>query len=94
MESCNLNILVTKVLEEMCTQAEIDQVQLEFDQTEVVWVSGNPDHLKLVVRVLVDNAIRFSGKGGTVTVQVDRNNESQGDPAGHRPWTRDCGEDA
>lgn len=43
---------------------------LEYDLAEDVSVSGDPDKLRQVVSVLLDNAIKYGGAGGTIHLRL------------------------
>ncbi|MBU1237723.1 MAG: sensor histidine kinase N-terminal domain-containing protein [Gammaproteobacteria bacterium] len=83
---------LARVAEEVCahhgTLAVDSNVALELDATPTV-VSGDPDMLAILVRNLVDNAIRYTPAGGQVTVTVRNrtlsvNDTGPGIPAAER----------
>jgi signal transduction histidine kinase len=70
----DLAALGSAVVDTMQVRAHARQVSLE-SQLEAVQVSADVDLLRRVLENLVDNAIRHSPKGGTVTLGVRRHPE-------------------
>ncbi len=50
--------------------------RLEIGQLEPVQITGDPDRLKQLVLILVDNAIKYTPSGGRVTLELRRNDTS------------------
>lgn len=64
----------------MMPAAEAKGISLETDvPPEVPQVMGDADHLQQVLLNLVGNAIKFSPRGGTVSVRVERVSEGEAD---------------
>ncbi len=65
------------VVELFSPQAERAELRLRFDpQTEPVPVRGDRGDLRYVITNLVSNAIKYTPEGGTVRVEVRRENET------------------
>ncbi len=71
-ERVDLAGLAEGVLTAMSPQASARAVRLEFKSAGPVEVIGDADRLRHVVRNLVDNAIKYSPRGGRVVVDVHR----------------------
>ena len=78
-----LDALVLEVYSQEQTLA--DGVQLQLGEWDQIAVEGDPDRLKQVMLNLVDNALRYTPRGGTVTLDLLR----RGDEAVFR--VRDSG---
>jgi two-component system OmpR family sensor kinase len=70
-ESRDLTELVRATLDRMTSQAEVRELVLKMEASPdapLAWV--DPDRIEQVLVNLLDNAIKYSRPGGTVTVQV------------------------
>jgi two-component system sensor histidine kinase QseC len=67
---CDLRALARQVVAELVPMALDRGVALEMDEGEPVGVEGDATLLAILVRNLVDNAIRYGGPGGSVRVDV------------------------
>lgn len=65
-----LDGLVKGVYEQMIPVARQKQQKMKLDQVDRVEVLGNEDQLKQVLLILVDNAIKYSGKGDEIRLSV------------------------
>ena len=72
MEPVQLADIVTRTIEMFEPVAEERGVELKFDPACKIVVSGVPTQLRQVLTNLVDNAIKFTSKGGVVTVGLMR----------------------
>jgi heavy metal sensor kinase len=70
-ESVDLTALTCDVGEMFEPLAEEKGVQLITDTSATVTVTGDPSRLRQLVTNLLDNAIRFTEPGGSVTLRVD-----------------------
>jgi two-component system sensor histidine kinase TctE len=67
--------VVTRVLEESAAAAQAKSIDLGFEQRGAALVRGTPSMLHELVANLVDNAIRYTPRGGVVTASVDGGGE-------------------
>jgi signal transduction histidine kinase len=66
-----LDALARETVSELIPLADERQIDLGMGETSSVQVQGDPDALHTLIRNLVDNAIRYTPKGGRVDVAVD-----------------------
>ena len=71
-EAVDLAALACEVGEMFDPLAEEKGIQLVTDTSGPVTVTGDPSRLRQLVTNLLDNAIRFTEPGGSVTLRVDR----------------------
>jgi len=67
-----LHDVVREVLEEVLPLADERDIDLGMERADPVRVAGDRDALRVLVRNLLDNAIRYSHEGGRVDVSVER----------------------
>lgn len=72
LESCELQTLAVEVIAEMTPLARQKNVQLELAEGEAATVQALPGLLRILLRNLIDNAVRYSPAGTQVQVRVDR----------------------
>jgi two-component system phosphate regulon sensor histidine kinase PhoR len=65
-----LDTLAADEVERMGDAATLRGVTISLDVVPVPAVRGSPRDLSLMVRNLIDNAVRYTGDGGSVTVSV------------------------
>lgn len=70
LESCDLHKLAASVLAEIAPTALDKGVQLELAEGEEATANGLPALLKVMLRNLIDNAVRHTPMGTTVRVEV------------------------
>ncbi|MBD3897498.1 sensor histidine kinase [Halomonas sp. ML-15] len=81
----NLLALTQELAAEAWPQAHARDQQLSIDTNEAVWVEGNGTELGMLIRNLLDNALRYTPPGGWVSVAMGRD-------AGQAWWVvRDSG---
>jgi two-component system, OmpR family, sensor histidine kinase CiaH len=69
----DLGELVSSSAQSMRPLAVDRKVALDVAATPGLEVRGNPDQLRQLVLILVDNALRYTPEGGTVRVEAHRN---------------------
>ena len=76
-EKCDLLDLVQSIESEMLPIAESKEIALNFDQcrkevciTENTNIFASPQYMKIAIKNLISNAIKYTPKGGTVNVSV------------------------
>ena len=70
----DLGQLATSTAEQMLLLAEEKSITVHCEAPPGVEVEGDPSHLKQVVVNLLDNAIRYTGEGGSISVSAARQN--------------------
>ncbi len=70
-ESVDLAVLVRDVVEMFEPVADDKGVRLVAESSQPVVIEGDPSRLRQLVTNLLDNAIRFTDAGGSVTVRVE-----------------------
>jgi two-component system OmpR family sensor kinase len=67
-----LRDVAREVLEEMLPLADRRGIDLGMERADAVSVAGDREALRVLVRNLLDNAVRYSPEGGRVDVSVER----------------------
>ena len=75
-ESVNLSELVAEEMRKIAPYAVRKQVELQSDVTPAVHVNGNPDMLAVMLRNLLDNAIKYTNPQGEVSVVLRNENNT------------------
>lgn len=68
--STNLSLLAREQIDEVEPGAQLKEMVFRSHIHDEVWVKGDDQQLGLMIRNLLDNAIRYTPEGGTVTVSV------------------------
>jgi two-component system OmpR family sensor kinase len=71
-EPVALSDVAREVLEEMLPLADRRGIDLGMERADAVSVAGDPEALRVLVRNLLDNAVRYSPEGGRVDVSIER----------------------
>jgi two-component system OmpR family sensor kinase len=72
LEPVNLSDLVKRTLGDMAGLAQARQIDLGLHHADEATVGGQPDALIILLRNLVDNAIKYTPAGGTVDIDLRR----------------------
>lgn len=72
LDRVNLSDLVKRTLGDMAGLAQARQIDLGLEHADDVAVDGQPDALIILMRNLVDNAIKYTPAGGTVDIELRR----------------------
>lgn len=75
LDEVNLPIITREILALLAPAAIEKHIELEFEHDEVVaFIPGNPTAIGILIRNLVDNAIRYTNAHGQVIVRVYQDN--------------------
>lgn len=86
LQPVDLSELVRKAAEEWKFTAEASGLDLQLEETGTqLQILGNPDGLERLLRMLVDNACRYTQTGGIVSLGAERNDGKAS------LWVRDTG---
>ena len=70
IEEVELAAVARRAVGEMAHAAQVKRIDLGLQRADTVAVSGQSDALHILMRNLVDNAIKYTPAGGTVDVEV------------------------
>lgn len=68
----DFSVIVSKVFEELSSLALEKGIDFNLVQNESLMINGNEDSLSILIRNLADNAIRYTPKGGKVSVSLEK----------------------
>jgi two-component system heavy metal sensor histidine kinase CusS len=71
----NLAALVVESCNHLQARAEMKIQRLEVKTESEIWIAGDASLLRRLVNILLDNAIKYTGEGGTITACVARNQQ-------------------
>jgi two-component system, sensor histidine kinase LadS len=72
----NLSQIVQQNIEFLQGNANYKNIQLNNELPQSLWAKGDADQISLVVRNLINNAIKFTSVGGQVTLKSQQNLDS------------------
>jgi len=76
MHSLNLSTLVQDVGDQFAVLAQDKDIHLQIDQDSLTPVLGDPSQLKQAIINVLDNALRHTPHGGTVTIRLKQGQSS------------------
>lgn len=68
----DLSFLLDEVVNRFQKHAENDGIKLQLNAPTGLFITGSPDQIEQVIINLIDNAIKYSHKGGRVSVSAER----------------------
>lgn len=78
LETTRLPYVVQTVVENLCTTAAEKQIDLRLTAADdLPTIQGDPGRLSRVVNNLLSNAIKFSPTGSVISIDIDRQGESE-----------------
>jgi signal transduction histidine kinase len=69
-ESIDLEDICARVLQSYATQCSANRLQVQLDFQETSPVEAPPTHVMILIRNLLENAIRYTTNGGTIAVRL------------------------
>ncbi len=69
-EHCNLTTLIEDITAEISTFAISKNITVEYDYNSSIFIYANPQALSILIRNLLDNAIRYTPEGGRVEIKL------------------------
>ncbi|MFQ5599849.1 MAG: sensor histidine kinase [Candidatus Krumholzibacteriia bacterium] len=76
MGPVELNALVSEILTDLDEKLRSKSLEVELRSSKAVWIHANRQHMKLVVRALLENAVRFSPVAAKIGLQIAKGDES------------------
>ena len=70
-EPVDLIDTVRLAVADMLPQAQLKQIDLGLVQSEAAWVRGQPEALRMALRNLLDNAIKYTPAGGRIDISIE-----------------------
>lgn len=74
-EAFNLSELMQENIDLLTAQAGTKEITLHYPNAQPVTVMAHKNSVTTVIRNLISNAIKFTPKGGTITLSATKNNE-------------------
>jgi two-component system sensor histidine kinase QseC len=72
IEKCNFNTIVQEVIAQLSAMAHEKNIQLKFKETkENIMINGNSAALHILVRNVIDNAIRYTPEQSQVKIRLE-----------------------
>jgi two-component system, sensor histidine kinase and response regulator len=72
IENLELNKIVTDNIDFFRSSASIKSIQLDFNPGKGTSISGNTNMLQTIIRNIISNAVKFTPKGGKVTISTHK----------------------
>ena len=70
-EPVDLMDSVRLAVADMLAQAQLKQIDLGLVKSEPAWVRGQPEALRMALRNLLDNAIKYTPAGGQIDISIE-----------------------
>jgi signal transduction histidine kinase len=72
----NLDDLLRTTIKSLNQSAENKQIKINLESNDRIFVKADPDMLQTIVRNILSNAIKFTHRGGLVTIETEVKNKN------------------
>lgn len=73
-ESCDLEQILLRIIGELEPNAYLRQIELTFVHEQSIFIDVNPALIEILIRNLIDNAIKYTPIGGQIQISLEKHN--------------------